>query len=709
MKRLAFFGAVLTMAAGTLSFTSCSNHEVEQWSQEDMTRAKYEQAFIKRFGQPAKDQTWGFGTITTKAGVRSIGSPEVLKIAAPYDAAWVESYLATATEVNNTNAWDNYDNGHMAECRWSLDSNGKLNYIIVNLNNINESWFTYTKATKEEFEWYTNNIKTLVESCNWNFYGATAKEIIDKLKAYSNDSDYDYKTYWGLNVTTEGGWVADPNYVRNFKIAGTWNGGINVVASEGYNGAEKTNAERTVVVTGKWNLNDNQRVGSLGRIIVADGGEINISSGKNLSSANQAQIVVLPGGKITGDGAIEFSNGTSNELPSYNGGTISVGKFNNNGGDFFNNGTLKATVLDGGAGNSHYYNHGIVNIGSTGSSANLRIFNGCQFYCAGNMRLRNYEGTQGSSLICKGELTVSGSEDGTSEASYVSLEAGALVKCGTLNNNGSSWNGPTTNGYAVLDIEDKITYLNWVQDAPEKGGYFANNIYVYAGTWNNAPGGNGMGGETAENKFKNVMNATGNGNVTIIEKSSDDKDELIPADSDFKEGEKGCTPGFKGKTPDPEITPDVRVIAEDLSVDEKSDFDFNDVVFDVKFNYPAGKTTIILQAAGGTLPLYIAGKEVHGLFGVSETTMVNTGRGVTKAPVTFVLDAAYNDANNIEVAVKKDGVVIPITAVRGQVASKIAVKPNYDWCSEREDIEAKYPSFGKYVKGEIGDNWWEVK
>ena len=45
-------------------------------------------------------------------------------------------------------------------------------------------------------------------------------------------------------------------------------------------------------------------------------------------------------------------------------------------------------------------------------------------------------------------------------------------------------------------------------------------------------------------------------------------------------------------------------------------FDFNDVVFDVATN--GGATIITLQAAGGTLPLYIEvggdSREVHGLF-----------------------------------------------------------------------------------------------
>ena len=152
---------------------------------------------------------------------------------------------------------------------------------------------------------------------------------------------------------------------------------------------------------------------------------------------------------------------------------------------------------------------------------------------------------------------------------------------------------------------------------------------------------------------------------------------------------------------------DYRVIAEDLTVGEKNnDFDFNDVVFDIKFNYPAGKTTIILRAAGGTLPLKVGGVEVHEKFGVPVTTMVNTG-GVSKDPVTFELDGTFDyQADKIQVRVQKDGNWIELEARKGKVASKICVKPTYNWCSERQDIETKYPSFSKYVSNPyIGDLW----
>ncbi|MGN0282571.1 MAG: hypothetical protein ACI4B3_09760 [Prevotella sp.] len=163
-------------------------------------------------------------------------------------------------------------------------------------------------------------------------------------------------------------------------------------------------------------------------------------------------------------------------------------------------------------------------------------------------------------------------------------------------------------------------------------------------------------------------------------------------------------PGVK-KAP----TPDARVIAEDLTVSDNGDFDFNDVVFDVKFNYPeTGKATITLQAAGGTLPLYVGGEEVHAKFGVSTTTMVNTGDGPEKDPVSYVINYSGTNANGIKVSVQKYGSeqeMVEITAVRGQAPGKIQVPVTFQWCAERQDIEAKYSKFSDYVKNKDIDFW----
>ena len=152
----------------------------------------------------------------------------------------------------------------------------------------------------------------------------------------------------------------------------------------------------------------------------------------------------------------------------------------------------------------------------------------------------------------------------------------------------------------------------------------------------------------------------------------------------------------EGKT---EIPPaDVRIIAEDITTQENGDFDFNDVVFDVIYNYKEGKSAIILQAAGGTYPLYVAGHEVHAAFGNFATNqMINTKAGPNADPVLIEIPAV-NHGLDIEIKVVKPSGDLILDAVAGRAPHKIAVKKDFVWCDERDDIEKKYPNFGNYVQ-----------
>ena len=165
----------------------------------------------------------------------------------------------------------------------------------------------------------------------------------------------------------------------------------------------------------------------------------------------------------------------------------------------------------------------------------------------------------------------------------------------------------------------------------------------------------------------------------------------------------------------PQFKCDIRIIAEDLSASEGSDFDFNDVVFDVKYGYPAGdKTTIILQAAGGKLPLCIGvlddEHEVHNLFGVSLNTMVNTEDWTAhKDPVPFIIDGQYGswNINNLPIWVQKGSDWVLLTAHKGKAASKIAVSTDYKWVKELQDISKAYNNFDTYVKSGKPAEWWK--
>lgn len=127
-------------------------------------------------------------------------------------------------------------------------------------------------------------------------------------------------------------------------------------------------------------------------------------------------------------------------------------------------------------------------------------------------------------------------------------------------------------------------------------------------------------------------------------------------------------------------------------------------MFDVATN--GGTTIITLQAAGGTLPLYIEvggdSREVHEIFSVSSTTMINTGAGATKAPVMYRVNGT--GAVNIKVE-GQNAEVYTLKAEVGKAPQKIRVETRYDWTSERQAINDKYPDFANWV-ADPTVNWY---
>jgi hypothetical protein len=164
-------------------------------------------------------------------------------------------------------------------------------------------------------------------------------------------------------------------------------------------------------------------------------------------------------------------------------------------------------------------------------------------------------------------------------------------------------------------------------------------------------------------------------------------------------------------------TPLYRVIAEDLSASDESDFDFNDVVFDV-VKYENGKTTLRLQACGGTLPLKVGGHEVHKLYGedgpdatTGKYKMWNTGRN-SHDPVDFEVDGEFTTPELLlllPITVEKEGVWMPLPATKGVAACKILVDDRFPIVPERHSIANENGNFTTYVQGNWKDEddfWW---
>ena len=178
-----------------------------------------------------------------------------------------------------------------------------------------------------------------------------------------------------------------------------------------------------------------------------------------------------------------------------------------------------------------------------------------------------------------------------------------------------------------------------------------------------------------------------------------------------------------------------RVFCEDLGNLSSNDLDFNDVVFDayiykitttvkrtVTINGQLSNETfadevvstkykahIILLAAGGTLQLTVANKEVHNAFRMSTTTIVNTitgrddayGNSYNTTPCDPVDLGYFDDINSIAdipiIVSYGNGEVLELTSTQGEAPHKILVPIGTKWTKERVKFKDTYTKFIDYV------------
>ena len=173
---------------------------------------------------------------------------------------------------------------------------------------------------------------------------------------------------------------------------------------------------------------------------------------------------------------------------------------------------------------------------------------------------------------------------------------------------------------------------------------------------------------------------------------------------------------------------DVCIIAEDLTINGDTDFDWNDVVFTVHYT-STSTATVTLYAAGGTLPLTVAGEEVHAKFGYADPNekglymMINTGAkaDINGVPtVSFPVNSQKSTrGKDIKIMVDKGtkneaGVHVPnwieLEATGGEPAAKVCVGVEFatgqKWCEERQSIKEIYPRFSEWVLNDPALLWW---
>ena len=202
---------------------------------------------------------------------------------------------------------------------------------------------------------------------------------------------------------------------------------------------------------------------------------------------------------------------------------------------------------------------------------------------------------------------------------------------------------------------------------------------------------------------------------------------------DPTEGEATATKKYYRST---QLIDQGRVFCEDLGQISSNDLDFNDVVFDayiyeikeytetldangdvidtnttsVQYDYE-----ITLWAAGGTLTLSVAEKDVKNSFNTTTGTLVNTASADDEAygnpwtecnPMTLKGTDNYTRIVEIPIVIQySNHEVLVLDANLGKAPHKICVPVGTPWAKERQKIAEAYKDFEKYVNNSSVKFW----
>lgn len=665
------------------TFTSCSK-DMDSMSPEELENlevqkafSKYENAFIATFGQPAADQEWGFGSIASAAYTRAVDYTLTDQNPNYADAPAQPTFSSRPTEPT-----------------FSTEVPEKT-----------------PKATKQNWA-VSDNITFYIDNDAVDLDNPQNKENVT-IYADGNNVTYSYATNQNGNgtkiIVTEGSTLTLTQVGNNLSIYLAPNATLNVPSGAVFKKS-----------TAMLYLSSNSTVNC-----------INSTTHNNTVTFEENYKVLNNGGTIHVDNVIVDGGALL-----YNDGTMTVEKsvvLENQGGELINNSTLTAPTIIQKSG-SRFLNdeEGNVTImGLTDLTNQNCVWQNKGTYTTGDMDIKN---TRRIYNNCKLTVTATGTNgSGTfhfiKESAFV-LDGHASVKTDkmiwdddcdfymkdesmlwvvgelTAMNNDKGWgaHGIGT-GYSVIQAGSIALAKG------DKGGQSRMNYYgkIFVDTESHfAQGFDDQ--KTTDSSQPYYYYSTKNKTV-MFRFLGDDCPITSPISGNCHHG---YTPP---STPPTTTTAFLRVMAEDLSANQASDFDFNDVVFDVE-RVDDGHAKITLQAAGGTLPLRInstdgeGGWEVHAEFGVPVNTMVNTNanlKGLPNAkcdPVVLSTNFSgdFSEANfaetvrNIRVEVYKSKMWMPLTANRGVACCKFAVKDKKQWVNERQNIDGIY-TFSEWVKG----------
>lgn len=717
-----------------LAIASCAKHDFETMTQEQIIKAEYDAKFVAHFGQPASNHTWGFGSASTRAvkpvyasdnyAAYSKTKPSGFTDAIPTSRKpSVPEFATTASAAGALDASTNtlQDGGvyfvkdgyyldnpqNRQNMTIYIDDNMTFNYglgdckgnkIIVSENktlkvtslstfgqgvsiylapgavlDLSElsyeevvDWSTMEKVTRHTFKCDNNSLTPATKI----YMGAGSK---------IKGGDLYFQN--GYQVLNNGGSFEDVNSITMDKNCVVWNEGsldVNGNVELTNNGCLLYNAKGTGISATVGSLNvktDNCVVYNNGNFTCE--GALDLTDGASefangidgtLTAASvdmKSTSLMYNAGTATVYGMTKIENKTNKWLNegSYTSGDFEITGFDKSGTNVWNNCKLIVTANGTGmtgTGNFHLNRGSIILEGGADAGSMLT----CDSF--------TWEDTSGFYLGSKSMVNVIGNiytDNYNSGYGFYGIgEERAVVKAASITKSADNQYSMSYFGNLYVDIDD-----HFAQGSVDPWG---KQLFYYCD-------------ETVQ--FGDESKSP------VYIKSSD------------------CNDGYGTEEEDefPDSF-DGRVMAEDLNVSgdetgQKSDWDFNDVVFDWAISEDGKKAYVELLAAGGTLQLKIGGKlvdgeviggvEIHSADGLN-AFMCNTGlRTVpTKKLILNAPDGeSYSDGGDILLTVFKGGKWIEIPAKRGEPAGKFNCLTTTDWCDEYVDIKKAYTKFTEWV------------
>jgi len=716
MKKYLMIGAS-ALAAGAL-LTSCSHDDV---SVAEYYEKVYEQKFLEAFGPVNSSQDWGFSSISQARMTRAITVNGDTYDAFPFPsseelaAAFPTAIPADADEV--AGLLDKYK-GQTVPTEWGTTTLWDIYAIYANV--IKEGYnLKITQAGVTELGGNYQN-------AGWD--GAAGKNIARPYNVYVDvDGDVTIRrvgaTHFNLYIL-RGNVTLESNY-------GEQAGLISVAP-----GATLNDQRNSIAA--------NQGVQIFNR------GTINATNPEKYDIGNFCK--VYNQGKFYVTGALTYSPGDGNNSYFVNfsdeAELTAPSMTLNSTGNFYNDGRV---VIDGATNvtqarlywvNAGHYTTGAMNF----SAKNSTFYNYCQLIVRGNAHM--YDGefnlmqnsyTEAGTAEMDNFIVNMGSNTGMNIKGDVDLKAQGD---GTF----QGFRTSGTNDYLLIGGKVTVASHRLTFSITTGITYSINNLEIVK-----------SGSVVTEEYLQSI----GDGDYPVLDFKGTEcpYGQLTVTPNANSCGATWTTGTTPEPTPQPEPEPEpeptptptpnvqsIRIMAEDLSVTDATDLDFNDVVFDVTANFPDGVesvnvVTVKVWAAGGTLPLKInstngnGGFEVHNALQVDDVkTMINTNaqafaktaNGVTYkwaddinayettitlpsgaiSKSTFLEDV--NEYVRIEVE-KTPGNWALLSARRGMPACKIAVPVGTPWAMEKRNMNNAFSQFKNWVNNNNPSNWYASK